>query len=124
MRDFFYKLVQRLHDSGRPLSRNKHFLTFADGGARRALHIDRHLRDLEAALERARERDERPRLRAMPDGGVQIVLSDPRLLVVRTALLTREEVALLKNHPAGAWALEGLHASEPAQPSAVPRVAK
>ncbi len=104
MRDFLYKLVQRLHDQGRPLSRNKHFHSF-EGGTGRALRIDRHLRDLEAHLAAMQERGERPRVRALAGGGAQVVLSDPRLSVVRTATLSSEEVALLRRHPAGEWAL-------------------
>lgn len=104
MRDFLYKLVQRLHDESRPLSRNKHFHAFV-GGARRALRIDRHLRDLEAHLEGLKSRNEPPRVRPLPGGGAQVVISDPRLSVVRTATLTSEEVAILKQNPAGEWAL-------------------
>src|SRR5438105_7484128 len=104
MRDFLYKLVQRLHHRERPLSRNKHFHVF-QGGARRALRIDRHLRDLEAQLELLRLRGERPRVRELPGGGAQLVISDPRLSVVRTATLAFEEVELLRRSPAGEWAL-------------------
>ena len=104
MRDFLYKLVQRLHDESRPLSRNKHFHAFV-GGARRALRVDRHLSDLEAHLEGLQSRNEPPRVRALPGGGAQVVISDPRLSVVRTATLTSEEVAILKQNPAGEWAL-------------------
>ena len=104
MRDFLYRLVQRLHDEGRPLSRNRHFHAF-EGGAKKALRIDRHLRDLEAQLALLHERGERPRVRAMSGGRVQLVLQDRRLSVVRTATLTTEEVGLLRQHPAGAWAL-------------------
>jgi len=45
MREFLYRVVERLHGSGgavRPLSRNKHFHTFA-GEAGKALRIDRQL---------------------------------------------------------------------------------
>src|SRR5256886_10332098 len=104
MREFLYRLVRRLHEEARPLSRNKHFFAFA-GEARKALRIDRHLRDLEQHLEKLRQRGERPRVRALPDGGVQLVLHLEALSVVRTATLTREEVALLAKSPAGAWAL-------------------
>ena len=104
MREFLYKLVQRLHEEARPLSRNKHFHTFA-GDARRALRIDRHLRDLEEHLQALRDRGQRPRVRAMAGGGVQLILPHPKLQVVRTATLTAEEAALLARHPAGAWAL-------------------
>ena len=117
MREFLYRLVQRLHEEARPLSRNKHFLAFV-GEARKALRIDRHLRDLEAHLEALRDRGERPRVRALPGGGVQMVMNHPTLSVVRTATLTPEEVELLARHPAGAWALgvpgQGGQADEPA----------
>ena len=104
MREFLYRLVQRLQEEARPLSRNKHFHVFA-GEARRALRIDRHLRDLAEHLEALHACGERPRVRALPGGGVQLVLKHPTLAVVRTATLSREEVALLARTPAGAWAL-------------------
>jgi hypothetical protein len=104
MREFLQRLVQRLHEEARPLSRNKHFHAFV-GEARKALRIDRHLRDLEAHLAALMARGERPRVRALPNGGVQLVMRHPRLKVVRTATLDAEEAALLARHPAGAWAL-------------------
>ncbi len=117
MREFLYKLVQRLHEEARPLSRNRHFHAFA-GEAGRALHIDRHLRDLEVHLQTLRDRGERPRVRALPGGGVQLVLHHPTLMLVRTATLSAEEARLLSQHPAGAWALgepeAGSQAGKPA----------
>lgn len=104
MREFLYRLVQRLQEEARPLSRNKHFHAFA-GEARRALRIDRHLRDLAHHLELLRERGDRPRVRPLAGGAVQMVLKHPTLCVVRTATLSAEEVALLLRSPAGAWAL-------------------
>lgn len=104
MREFLYRLVQRLQEEARPLSRNKHFHAFT-GAARAALRIDKHLRDLEAHLQALREAGERPRVRALPGGGVQLVMRHPTLSVVRTATLNAEEAALLAKHPAGAWAL-------------------
>jgi hypothetical protein len=104
MRDFLYRLVQRLHDEERPLSRNKHFHVFT-GEARKALRIDRHLRDLEAQLAALRERGLRPRVFALRGGSVRLVLQDARVSVVRTATLSADEAALLARHPAGAWAL-------------------
>jgi hypothetical protein len=117
MRDFLYKLVQRLHDEGRPLSRNKHFHAFADGGAQRALRIDRHLRDLEVHLAALREQGVRPRVRALADGAVQLVLGHPRLSVVRTATLAPEEVRILRQSEAGRWALAPLDPGEQAEPA-------
>lgn len=113
MREFLYRLVQRLQEEARPLSRNKHFHVFA-GEARRALRIDRHLRDLAQHLELLRDRGERPRVRALPGGALQLVLKHPTLAVVRTATLSPEEVALLVRTPAGAWALVGDDAGEAA----------
>ena len=104
MRDFLHRLVQRLHDEARPLSRNKHFHAFA-GEGRQALRIDRHLRDLEAQLERLRQHAERPRVLPLPDGGLRLVLHEQRTSVVRTATLSAQEAELLSRHPAGAWAL-------------------
>src|SRR4051812_36928568 len=104
MREFLYRLGQRLHEEERPLSRNKHFHAFS-GGTRQALRIDRHLRDIERHLALLMETGERPRVRSLPNGGVQLVLEHPALLVVRTATLSGEEVSLLARHPAGAWAL-------------------
>ena len=104
MREFLYRLVRRLHEEARPLSRNRHFHVFA-GAAARALRIDRHLRDLEEHLELLRARGERPRIRRLADGSVQLVLAHPTLAVVRTALLSAEEAALLARSAAGAWAL-------------------
>jgi hypothetical protein len=120
MREFLYRLVQRLQEEARPLSRNKHFHAFA-GEARRALRIDRHLRDLSQHLELLRERGERPRVRALPGGSVQLVLKHPTLAVVRTATLSAEEVALLVRTPAGAWALGADEAAEAAPTTAAKR---
>ena len=111
MREFLYRLVHRLQEEARPLSRNKHFHVFV-GEARRALRIDRHLRDLAQHLELLRSRGERPRVRFLPGGSVQLVLKHPTLALVRTATLTPEEVALLLRTPAGAWALAGEPAAE------------
>lgn len=116
MRDFLYRLVRRLQEEARPLSRNKHFHAFT-GEAGRALRIDRHLRDLEQHLELLRERGERPRMRRLRSGSVQLVLRHPTLAVVRTATLCAEEVELLLSMPAGAWALG---ADEPADATAKP----
>jgi hypothetical protein len=116
MREFLYRLVRRLQEEARPLSRNKHFHAFT-GEAGRALRIARHLRDLEQHLELLRARGERPRMRRLRSGSVQLVLPHPTLAVVRTATLSAEEVELLLATPAGAWALG---ADEPADATAKP----
>lgn len=113
MRDFLYRLVERLHDQERPLSRNKHFHVFT-GGARKALRVDRHLRDLERQLAALQEAGAPPRVWYLDDGGARLVLEEPKRALVRTATLTREEVALLRRHPAGAWALGPAEGTGPA----------
>ena len=67
MREFLYRLVQRLQEEARPLSRNKHFHVFV-GEARRALRIDRHLRDLAQHLELLRTRGSDPESASCPVG--------------------------------------------------------
>jgi len=116
MREFFHRLLQRLHDEARPLSRNKHFHALSDGDGKRALRADRHLRDLEDHLEALRQHGERPRVRRLEGGGVQLVLSHPRLALARTATLSAEEARLLARHPAGAWALGAELETADAQP--------
>jgi hypothetical protein len=117
MRDFLYRLVSRLREDARPLSRNRHFHAFT-GETGRALRIDRHLRDLEQHLELLRSRGERPRVRALKGGTVQLILRHPTLAVVRTATLSPEEVALLAQSPAGAWALGEAPSQSPPKPAA------
>jgi hypothetical protein len=119
MREFLYRLVQRLQEEARPLSRNKHFHAFT-GETGRALRIDRHLRDLARHLELLRDRGDRPRVRPLPGGAMQLVLKHPTLPLVRTATLSPEEVQLLLRHPAGAWALGAGEAQQPVKPAAKP----
>jgi hypothetical protein len=118
MREFFHHLLQRLHDEARPLSRNKHFHALSDGDGKHALRADRHLRDLEEHLEALRSHGQRPRVRWLSGGGVQLVLSHPRLSLARTATLSALEARLLARHPAGAWAL-GETADAPAPVASV-----
>src|SRR3984893_9718939 len=103
MPEVLYRLVPRLIAEARPLSRNKHFHVFA-GESRRALRIDRHLRDLEVQLAALQLYGERPRVLALPGGGGRLGLRDRRVAVVRTATLSPEEAELLARHPAGAAA--------------------
>jgi len=105
MRGFLYRLVERLHDRERPLSRNKHFHVFSGQGAKKALRIDKHLKDLERHLEALMQKNLKPKVTRLPDGGAQLVLAELNKALVRTATLTREEVLLLREHPAGLWAL-------------------
>ena len=103
MRGFLQRLVERLHDGERPLSRNRHFHVFA-GPSKAALRIDRHLRDLETQLAAMQARGERPHVRRLADGGAQLVLTDRKMAVVRTATLPASDVALLMRDPIGVWA--------------------
>jgi transcriptional regulator of NAD metabolism len=114
MREFFNRLLVRLHQQGRPLSRNKHFHTFT-GETHAVLRVDRHLRDLEEHLDLLRTRNIAPKVRGLRDGSIQLILRHPDLALVRTATLSAEEAALLVQHPAGAWALGVPEASQTAE---------
>jgi len=116
MRGFLQRLVERLHDGERPLSRNRHFHVFA-GPSKAALRIDRHLRDLETQLAAMQARGERPHVRRLADGGAQLVLTDRKMAVVRTATLPASDVALLMRDPIGVWAFGEEQAAEIAPPS-------
>jgi len=79
---------------------------FSGVGAKQALRIDKHLKDLERQLEALQAKGVRPRVTLLPEGAAQLVLAEPHKSLVRTATVTREEVQLLLQHPAGKWALE------------------
>ena len=98
MDDLTRRLVRRLRDDGRSMSRNKNFHTFAEPKTRRALRIVRHLRDLEADLLSGRVRD--PNASSDPhDQTVAVRLEYPELRATRTAYLSPQEYAMLLEEP-------------------------
>ncbi len=98
MDDLTGRLVRRLRDDGRSMSRNKNFHTFAEPKARRALRIVRHLRDLEADLLSGRRGDARSEV--IPgERRVAVRLEYPELRATRTAYLSQKEYAMLLEDP-------------------------
>lgn len=97
MHDYVRRLVTRLSETDRPLSRNKHFHTFDTPLGRRALKLSRQLRSLAqdivaqagqgGALQLERQTE--------PDGKVRILLHLSRLKAKRTAFLSEGEWELL-----------------------------
>jgi hypothetical protein len=97
MRRFVYQLVDRLSDAGAGLSRNRHFALFASPAGERALRLYRHLRSLTDDLARhggAATLDVRTH-----EDGVELRLEVAKLKLVRTARLSRDDLAVLARHP-------------------------
>ncbi len=93
MRRFVHQLVDRLRDPQARLSRNRNFSLFASPSGERALRVHRHLRSLEHDL--ARHRDEAELRVEERTGGVRLVVEIASLRLVRTALLSDDEVVLV-----------------------------
>ncbi len=93
MRRFVYQLVDRLRDPSARLSRNRNFTLLASPSGERALRVHRHLRSLEHDYARHRESSQlRVEERA---GGVRVVLEVAALKLVRTALLSDDDLAIV-----------------------------
>jgi hypothetical protein len=108
MRDFFHKLIARLSDARRPLSRNRHFHTFANPHGRRALRASRHLRSLARDILAQSEAGLPIRVeRAGEDGSlVRVLLEETQIKARRTAFLTAGEYEVLLEDPAVRQVLE------------------
>lgn len=96
MRRFVYQLVERLGDPRAGLSRNRHFALLSSPSGKRALKLHRHLRSLEQDLARHGERAQL-KVEAGP-GGLVVRLELPALKLVRTALLTEDDVEVVLRH--------------------------
>ena len=101
MDPFVRRLVQRLLDPTRPLSRNRHFHTFQSEEGRAALKTTRRLLSLQRDLEACRAEGSQPR--AVPQEaepvGWRIELQFNRLRGVRSTFLAPEELELLRSLP-------------------------
>ncbi|MBX5483429.1 MAG: hypothetical protein IRZ16_16530 [Myxococcaceae bacterium] len=97
MDPFVRRLVQRMLDPKRPLSRNRHFHTFATPEGRAALKTSRRLRSLQADILSCREEGHPARfLRVgVEDGEHRIELLLERVSGRRVSLLEPDEFALL-----------------------------
>jgi hypothetical protein len=100
MDSFVRRLVERLLEPSRPLSRNRHFHTFETPEGKRALTLARRLRGLARDVRRCTERGLPPEVREEGvNGGLKIQLVFDDLAGRRTAFLTGEEYALLLRVP-------------------------
>ncbi len=97
---FVRKLVRRLNDESRPLSRNRHFHTFDNDEGKKALRISRRLQSLRRDILACRAAGETVRATAQPgakETKVEILIE--RLKGKRTALLSDAEFSLLLELP-------------------------
>ena len=100
MDPFVRKLVQRLLDPDKPLSRNRHFHTFQSEEGRTALKITRRLRSLRKDIEACSAQGQVPRLvpqETPPGWRLELELKDVQGL--RSTFLAEAELALLRTLP-------------------------
>jgi len=101
MDPFVQRLVQRLLDPARPLSRNRHFHTFDTPEGRSALKLSRRLRSLQKDLLACRTEGGAPRVSRSegPGGERRIELHLERVQGRRVSLLLDAEFELLRELP-------------------------
>lgn len=110
MDPFVRRLVERLHDPSRPLSRNRHFHTFDTPEGRTALKVFRRLRSLQHDILACQAEGRRARIfrHPRPEGGYRIELLMERLSGSRVSMLQPAEFELLAALPGVREALEVL----------------
>lgn len=97
---FVRRLVERLLDPGQPLSRNRHFHTFATPEGKRALAVSRRLRALQQAVLDCAARGGTLEVRRLPatrEVELELTHGGPRSR--RVATLERQEFELLRRLP-------------------------
>ena len=101
MDPFVRRLIQRLHDPSRPLSRNRHFHTFETPEGKAALKASRRLRSLQRDILACHQEGKPPRLlrRELGDGEHRIELVFERVKGSRMAVLKDAELELLRELP-------------------------
>lgn len=97
MDPFVRKLVLRLLDEGRPLSRNRHFHTFESPEGKRAMRISKRLRALQKDIELCRHEGSEPAVRreTSDEGDVKIEITLEHLKSRRLTTLDEAEFELL-----------------------------
>ena len=107
MDPFVHRLVQRLLDPGQPLSRNRHFHTFATPEGRRALVVSRRIRALQKAVLDCAARGGTLVVRPHPGRGeVELEITQAGVRSRRVATLERLEFELLARLPGVAEQLD------------------
>ena len=100
MDSFVRRLVERLLEPSRPLSRNRHFHTFETPEGRRALTLARRLRGLARDVRRCMERGAPPEVREDGSAGdLRVELRFDDVAGRRTAFLSADEYTLLLRVP-------------------------
>ena len=97
MDPFVRRLVERLHDPTRPLSRNRHFHTFDTPEGRSAMRVSRRLKSLQRDILACHKEGSRACFyrRRGPDGQVRIELLMERIQGRRVSMLQNAEFELL-----------------------------
>ena len=98
MDPFVRRLVERLHDPERPLSRNRHFHTFDNPLGKAALKVSRMLTALSRDIAAAQAAGQPPQVQRLVDGDavrIELKLKVPKLKGVRTTRLEPAEFELL-----------------------------
>jgi hypothetical protein len=111
MDPFIRRLVERMLDPARPLSRNRHFHTFASPEGRRALRIARRLLALDRDLAACSGAE--ALLIEQGDGEVRVEVRLERLRSAHRARLTTQEFELLRGLPGTRQALSRLESLRP-----------
>jgi len=101
MDPFVRRLVERLHDPSKPLSRNRHFHTFDTPEGRMALKVFRRLRSLQRDILACQAEGRRARIfrRVNPAGDHRIELTLERVAGRRVSVLQAAELELLSALP-------------------------
>lgn len=108
MDPFVRRLVERLHDPARPLSRNRHFHTFDTPEGKTALRLSRRLRSLQHDILAAHREGQRARVSRQTgeEGALRIELHFQRVAGRRVSHLHEPEFELLAQLPGVREALE------------------
>jgi hypothetical protein len=108
MDPFVRRLVERLHDPTRPLSRNRHFHTFDTPEGRSALKVSRRLKSLQRDILACYQEGRRARFfrHVGPGGENRIELLMERIQGRRVSHLQDAEFELLAQLPGVREALE------------------
>lgn len=105
---FVRRLIQRMHDPARPLSRNRHFHTFSTPEGRLALRTSRRLRSLQGDILACRAEGGPARVIRHPleDGQLRIEIVLDRISGKRVSFVSQAELELLLDLPGVSAALE------------------
>jgi hypothetical protein len=108
MDPFVRRLIQRMHDPARPLSRNRHFHTFSTPEGRLALRTSRRLRNLQENILACSEEGRRARFirHELEDGRHRIEILLERVNGRRVSFVAEAEFELLLELPGVRAALE------------------